>query len=65
MQQAWWYQQGCYKLLTACFKLVDNLEQAERTQLVDDLLADLLFLYKMWDFCVGVQGIAGYCIIFT
>ena len=29
------YQQGCCKL-------VDNLEQAVRTQLVDDLLVDLL-----------------------
>jgi hypothetical protein len=29
-------------LLTACSKLVDNLRQAVRTQLVDDLLADLL-----------------------
>ena len=31
-----------HKLLTACFKLVDNLGQAVRTQLVDSLLADLL-----------------------
>jgi hypothetical protein len=30
------------QLLTACSKLVDNLGQAVRTQLVDDLLADLL-----------------------
>jgi hypothetical protein len=30
------------QLLTACFKLVDNLGQAVRTQLVDGLLADLL-----------------------
>jgi hypothetical protein len=29
-------------LLTACSKLVDNLGQAVRTQLVDGLLADLL-----------------------
>ena len=29
-------------MLTACSKLVDNLRQAVRTQLVDDLLADLL-----------------------
>ena len=36
------YQQGCYKLLTACSKLVDNLLQAVRTQLVDGLFADLL-----------------------
>ena len=35
-------QQGCYKLLTACSKLVDNLGQAVGTQLVDGLLADLL-----------------------
>jgi hypothetical protein len=28
--------------LTACSKLVDNLGQAVRTQLVEDLLADLL-----------------------
>ena len=35
-------QHGCYKLLTACSKLVDNLGQAVRTQLVDGLLADLL-----------------------
>ena len=33
---------GCYKLLTACCKLVDNLGQAVRTQLVDGLLADWL-----------------------
>jgi hypothetical protein len=33
---------ACYKLLTACSKLVDNLGQAVRTQLVDGLLADLL-----------------------
>ena len=31
-----------YKLLTACSKLVDNLGQVVRTQLVDGLLADLL-----------------------
>jgi hypothetical protein len=42
LQQVWWYQQGCYKLLTACSKLVDNLGQAVRRQLVDGLLADLL-----------------------
>jgi hypothetical protein len=36
------YQQGCYKLRTACSKFVDNLGQAVRTQLVDGLLADLL-----------------------
>ena len=30
------------KLLTACSKLVDNLGQAVRTQLVDGLLVDLL-----------------------
>ena len=36
------YQQGCYKLLTACCMFVDNLGQAVRTQLVDGLLADLL-----------------------
>jgi hypothetical protein len=30
------------QLLTACSKLVDNLGQAVRTQLVDGLLADLL-----------------------
>ena len=30
------------KLLTACSKLVDDLEQAMRTQLVDGLFADLL-----------------------
>ena len=35
-------EQGCYKLLTACSKLVDNLGQAVGTQLVDGLLADLL-----------------------
>ena len=35
-------QVRCYKLLTVCFKLVDNLGQAVRRQLVDDLLADLL-----------------------
>jgi hypothetical protein len=32
----------CYKLLAVCSKLVDNLGQAVRTQLVDGLLADLL-----------------------
>ena len=41
------------KLLTACSKLVDNLGQAVRTQLVDDLLADLLqdvrFLFCVCD----------------
>jgi hypothetical protein len=31
-----------FKLLTACSKLVDNLGQAVRTQLVDGLLANLL-----------------------
>jgi hypothetical protein len=41
LQQVWQYQ-GCYKLLPACSKLVDNLGQAVRTQLVDGLLADLL-----------------------
>jgi acid stress-induced BolA-like protein IbaG/YrbA len=30
------------KFLTACSKLVDNLGQTVRTQLVDGLLADLL-----------------------
>jgi hypothetical protein len=30
------------QLLTSCSKLVDNLGQAVRTQLVDGLLADLL-----------------------
>ena len=30
------------RLLTTCSKLVDNLEQAVRTQLVDGLFADLL-----------------------
>ena len=35
-------QQGCYKLLTACSKLVDNLREAVRTQLVNGLLTDLL-----------------------
>ena len=34
--------QTCYKFLTACSKLVDNLGQAVRTQLDDSLLADLL-----------------------
>jgi hypothetical protein len=38
------YQQGCYQLLTACSKLVGDLGQAVRTQLVDDLLADMRFL---------------------
>ena len=33
-------QQGCYKL--ACSKLVDNMGQAVRTQLIDGLLADLI-----------------------
>jgi hypothetical protein len=35
-------KQGCYKLLTACSKLVDNLGQAVRRQLVDGLLTNLL-----------------------
>ena len=35
-------QASCYKLLTACLKLVDSLEQAVRTKLVDGLFADLL-----------------------
>ena len=35
-------QECCYKLLAACSKLVDNLGQAVRTQLVDGLLPDLL-----------------------
>ena len=30
------------KVVTSCSKLVDNLGQAVRTQLVDGLLADLL-----------------------
>jgi hypothetical protein len=30
------------KLLTSCFKVVDNLGQEVRTQLVDGLWADLL-----------------------
>jgi hypothetical protein len=30
----------CYKLLTACSKLVHNLGQAVRRQLVDNLFAD-------------------------
>ena len=34
--------QGCYKLLTAFSKVVDNLGQAVRTQFVDGLLTDLL-----------------------
>jgi hypothetical protein len=34
------YQQSCYKLLTVCSKLVDDMGQAVRTQLVDGLLAD-------------------------
>jgi hypothetical protein len=34
--------QSCYKLLTACSKLVDNLEQTVRTQLADKLLTDLV-----------------------
>ena len=36
------YQQALYRLLTICSKLVDNLQQAVRTQLVDGLHADLL-----------------------
>ena len=35
-------EQPCNKLLTAFSKLVDNLEQAVRTHLVDGLFADLL-----------------------
>jgi hypothetical protein len=34
--------QGCYKLVTAFSKVVDNLGQAVRTQFVDGLLTDLL-----------------------
>ena len=44
--------QGCYKLLTACSKLVDNLGQAVRSQLVDGLLTDLLQgCYKLLTAC--------------
>ena len=39
-------QQGYYKLLTACCKLVDSLEQAVGTQLVGGLLADLQQVVK-------------------
>jgi hypothetical protein len=39
------YQQGCYKLITACFKLVDNLGQAVGTQLVDGLLKERFAIY--------------------
>jgi hypothetical protein len=34
-----WCHQVCYKLLTACTKLVDNLGQTVRTRLVDGVLA--------------------------
>jgi hypothetical protein len=37
------------KAVTSCSKLVDNLGQAVRTQLVDGLLADLL---QDGDFCM-------------
>jgi hypothetical protein len=56
MQQAWWYQQGCYKLLTACFKLVDNVEQAERTQLVDDFVSRLAVSVQDVRFLRGCTG---------
>ena len=45
------YQQGCYKLLTACSKLVDNLQQAVRTQLVDGLFAGLLQVVRFLRVC--------------
>ena len=36
------FRQACYKLSTSLEQLVDNLVQAVRTHLVDDLSADLL-----------------------
>jgi hypothetical protein len=45
-------QEGCYKLLTACSKLVDNLGQAVGTQLVDGLLADLLQDVRVLRVCI-------------
>jgi hypothetical protein len=43
-------QQGCYKLLTACFKLVDNYrnKQCEHNLLT----ACWQTCYKMWNVCV-------------
>ena len=35
-------QQVCYNLLTSCLLLVDSLKRVVRTQLVDNLFADLL-----------------------
>jgi hypothetical protein len=40
-----------YKLLTCWSKLVDNLGQAVRTQLVDGLLADLLQDVRFFRVC--------------
>jgi hypothetical protein len=40
------------RLLTACSKLVDNLGQAVRRQLVDSLFADLLQDARLQDACV-------------
>ena len=38
---------ACYKLLTAFSKLVDNLGQTVRTQLVGGLLQDVRFLLQI------------------
>ena len=45
LQQVWWYHQGCYKLLTTCSKLVDNLGQQCEHNL---LTACLQTCYKLW-----------------
>jgi hypothetical protein len=42
LEQPWNKSDNINKLLTSCSKLVNNLGQAVRTQLVDGLLADLL-----------------------
>jgi hypothetical protein len=43
LHQVWQFHQACYKLLTACSELVDNLGQlAVRTLLVDGFLVDVL-----------------------
>jgi hypothetical protein len=46
------YQQGYYKLLTACSILVDNLGQAVRTQLVGRLATRCEISCDMRDACV-------------
>ena len=45
-EQVWYPRQACYRLSTSCSLLVDNLEQAVRTRLVDGLLKDFLQVVK-------------------